>query len=53
MKALPRQLQRNALRTLTQLDTADHLEDLRVPPGNRLEALGGDREGQRATGRQR
>lgn len=45
-KALPQQLQRNALRKLTQLDAAGHLEDLRVPPGNKLEALHGDREGQ-------
>lgn len=45
-KALPQQLQRNALRKLTQLNVAGRLDDLRVPPGNRLEALKGDREGQ-------
>lgn len=28
------------------LDAAENLEDLRVPPGNRLEALRGDRAGQ-------
>lgn len=28
------------------LDAAERLEDLRVPPGNRLEKLSGDREGQ-------
>jgi proteic killer suppression protein len=28
------------------LDAAEHLEDLRVPPGNRLEKLGRDRAGQ-------
>ena len=31
---------------LRQLQIAGHLEDLRVPPGNRLEALKGDRAGQ-------
>lgn len=35
-----------ALRKLDQLDVAVSLNDLRVPPGNRLEALSGDREGQ-------
>ena len=32
-------------RKLTQLDAATTLDFLRVPPGNRLEALHGDREG--------
>lgn len=35
-----------ALRKLEALHAATTLEDLRVPPGNRLEALKGDREGQ-------
>ncbi|WP_434101807.1 type II toxin-antitoxin system RelE/ParE family toxin [Methylocaldum gracile] len=35
-----------ALRKLTQLDVAGRLEDLRVPPQNRLEALKGDRKDQ-------
>jgi proteic killer suppression protein len=35
-----------ARRKLRQLDIAASLDDLRVPPGNRLEALKGDREGQ-------
>lgn len=35
-----------ARRKLRQLEIADRLEDLRVPPGNRLEALRGVREGQ-------
>lgn len=35
-----------ALRKLRQLQIAGRLEDLRVPPGNRLEALKGDRTGQ-------
>jgi len=34
------------LRKLFTLDSAARLEDLRVPPGNRLEALKGDRAGQ-------
>jgi len=36
------------LRKLVQLDAAERLEDLRVPPGNRLEALKGDRRGQQS-----
>jgi len=43
---LARPLQRAALRKLLLLDAAESLEDLRVPPGNRLEKLAGDREGQ-------
>ncbi len=39
-------LQRAALRKLVLLDAAESLEDLRVPPGNRLEKLKGDRDGQ-------
>lgn len=35
-----------ATRKLTQLDAAATLEFLRSPPGNRLEALDGDRKGQ-------
>lgn len=35
-----------ARRKLEQLDWAGHLEDLRIPPGNRLELLRGDRQGQ-------
>jgi proteic killer suppression protein len=35
-----------ALRKLDMLDAATRLEDLRSPPGNRLEALKGDRAGQ-------
>jgi proteic killer suppression protein len=41
-----RKLQRAALRKLLILDAADSLEDLRIPPGNRLEKLVGDRAGQ-------
>ena len=35
-----------AMRKLAMLNRAGRLEDLRVPPGNRLEALRGDRSGQ-------
>ncbi|MCA9849826.1 MAG: type II toxin-antitoxin system RelE/ParE family toxin [Dehalococcoidia bacterium] len=40
------ELQRVALRKLRMLDAATRLDDLRVPPGNRLEALKGARAGQ-------
>ena len=39
-------LQRAAMRKLLLLDAAESLGDLRVPPGNRLEKLAGDREGE-------
>lgn len=39
-------LQRVARRKLRMLNNAQSLNDLRVPPGNRLEALKGNREGQ-------
>lgn len=39
-------IQRIALRKLTQLSAAAVLDDLRVPPGNRLEPLKGARAGQ-------
>ena len=39
-------IQRPALRKLRYLHAASTLDDLRAPPGNRLEALRGDREGQ-------
>ena len=35
-----------ARRKLRQLEIADCLDDLKIPPGNRLEALKGDRKGQ-------
>ena len=38
--------ERIALRKLRQLEIAGRLEDLRVPPGNHLELLKGDRVGQ-------
>jgi proteic killer suppression protein len=39
-------IERAALRKLAQLEVSSRLDDLRVPPGNRLEALAGDRAGQ-------
>jgi proteic killer suppression protein len=39
-------VQRAGLRKLRMLDAATRAEDLRVPPGNRLEKLGGNRAGQ-------
>ena len=39
-------LERSALRKLEQLDWSSLLDDLRVPPGNQLEALKGDRKGE-------
>ena len=45
---LPPQIERVALRKLTQLDRSRELHDLRLPPGNRLEALKGDRKGQQS-----
>lgn len=41
-----RAIERVALRKLRQLDAAVELRDLASPPGNRLEALHGDRKGQ-------
>ena len=45
-RKLPPEIQRMAQRKLAILDAAESLQDLRVPPGNRLERLSGDREGQ-------
>jgi proteic killer suppression protein len=45
-RLLPQNLRETAFRKLDQLDVAAMLEDLRVLPGNRLEALKADREGQ-------
>lgn len=43
---LPPEIQRNARRKLEVLNVARVLDDLRVPPGNRLEKLVGNRQGQ-------
>lgn len=45
VRKLDQGTQRAALRKLLILDAAETLDDLRVPPGNRLEKLKGDRAG--------
>jgi len=45
-KRLDQNTQRAALRKLLMLDAAETLDDLLVPPGNRLEKLRGNRAGQ-------
>ena len=45
-RRLPPAIQSTARRMLRQLDAATDLDFLRIPPGNRLEALRGDRAGQ-------
>jgi toxin HigB-1 len=47
-KGFPADLVKIARRKLRYLHAAQTLDDLRVPPGNRLEALKGDRAGQRS-----
>ena len=44
-KACPQTLWRVATRKLDQLDSVQNLEELKIPPGNRLELLSGNREG--------
>lgn len=46
VRRYPADLQRTMLRKLVVVDAAEALDDLRVPPGNRLEKLKGDRAGQ-------
>jgi proteic killer suppression protein len=43
---LPQNIQRIARKKLIILDAAPELNDLRIPPGNRLETLKGNRKGQ-------
>lgn len=45
-RGIPNQIHRVALRKLVMLHAAESLSDLRAPPGNRLEKLSGDRQGQ-------
>lgn len=45
-RKLPPTMQTVALRKLRMLDSATILDDLRIPPANRLEALSGKRKGQ-------
>lgn len=47
-RRLPADIQAVALRKLRMLNQARALSDLRVPPGNRLEALKGNRAGQQS-----
>jgi len=42
----PQSLWKFASRKLDQIDSAESIDDLRIPPGNRLEILKGDRDGQ-------
>lgn len=45
-RRLPNQIQEVARRKLRMLNNAQRIEDLRIPPNNRLETLRGDRAGQ-------
>jgi proteic killer suppression protein len=45
-KGVPAELAKRAARKLEYVDLASRLDDLKVPPGNRLEALEGSRKGQ-------
>ena len=45
-RRLPQDIQRRARVKLEILDAADELDDLKIPPSNRLEKLRGDRSGQ-------
>ena len=45
-RRLPSTIQKVALRKLMMIDNAKTLDDLRIPPNNRLEQLHGNREGQ-------
>ena len=46
IKGVPDDILKIANRKLTQIQNARDLNDLRIPPGNRLEALSGSRKGQ-------
>ena len=46
VRSLDQELLRSAVRKLLILDAAEQLNDLTIPPGNRLEKLRGDRAGQ-------
>lgn len=45
-RKFPQELKAAAIRKLTMLDAATQLQTLMVPPGNKLEARSGDRDGQ-------
>ena len=46
LRKLPRDIQRIGLRKLIIINRAKDLNDLKIPPGNKLEQLSGDRQGQ-------
>lgn len=46
VRRFPAELHNTMLRKLLVVDAAEHVQDLRAPPGNRLEKLRGDRAGQ-------
>jgi proteic killer suppression protein len=46
VRQFPRDIQQRTFMRLNAIDSAVRLEDLRLPPSNRLEALKGDRKGQ-------
>jgi len=45
-KKLPHEIQRNARKKLIMIDSAVDINDLRIPPSNRLHKLSGDRKDQ-------
>lgn len=45
-RAYPPDIQKTALRKLLLINAAESVNDLRIPPGNRLEKLAGNRKGQ-------
>jgi proteic killer suppression protein len=46
VKGIPNDIMKTANRKLTQIHNARSLNDIKAPPGNRLEPLAGDRKGQ-------
>jgi len=46
VKKIPAAVQKTALRKLWMLDAVASIQDLHSPPGNKLESLKGDRQGQ-------
>lgn len=45
-RKFPADIQSRAVRKLAMLNAAENVDDLRIPPSNRLEKLSGDRDGQ-------
>ena len=46
VKKFPNDIQRGALKKLRMINRAQTVQDLKIPPGNRLEELKGNRKGQ-------